>query len=203
MPGAFFDDMREYLHIQRRLDNLLLADEVGGVRIGSGATSLVAVNQARSVISMWHWFKVSKEPPYNPRENRMHKCSYPLLKELQFLSDDAKEKSGRMPTLPSDYLVEFYGASLSDSYVLNLYLEKCQFNLLHYLQSGTKTATDIASLSKDVMAAVTFLHAVGVVHRDVKLENILVTEGASGMCAKLCDFGTMFELDSSLESFLG
>ncbi len=202
MHGAFFDDMRDCLLARRRFDKLVLAEESNGIGIGFGATSLVSVNKARfGEIEMELVSKVSKESLYNPKQNRISICSYPLLKELQFFSMMQKNNQGGCRPY-SNYLVEFYGASLSDDYVLHLYLEKCQLNLLHYLQSENKTSTDIIRLSKDVLAAVKFLHEVGVVHRDVKLENILVAEGASGMRAKLCDFGTMFELDSSLDSFL-
>ena len=37
--------------------------------------------------------------------------------------------------------------------------------------------------------AVHYLHAQNIVHRDLKLENMLIFKDKNGVCAKLCDFG--------------
>ena len=44
------------------------------------------------------------------------------------------------------------------------------------------------SIAQQVAEALTHVHSLGIVHRDVKLENILVTS-ADSPCIKLCDFG--------------
>ena len=39
------------------------------------------------------------------------------------------------------------------------------------------------------MLGVKYLHSFGIVHRDIKLENIMMTEGTERGCPKLVDFG--------------
>ena len=40
-----------------------------------------------------------------------------------------------------------------------------------------------------LMLGVKYLHSFGIVHRDIKLENIMMTEGTERGCPKLVDFG--------------
>ena len=39
------------------------------------------------------------------------------------------------------------------------------------------------------MIAVRYLHEYGIVHRDLKLENIMMTDTTDRACPKICDFG--------------
>ncbi|HSI11181.1 MAG TPA: winged helix-turn-helix domain-containing protein [Chthoniobacter sp.] len=52
---------------------------------------------------------------------------------------------------------------------------------------------DILALTADVLTTV---HSVGVIHKDLKPQNILVQEQADLIQVRLCDFGTGFLLDS-------
>ena len=69
--------------------------------------------------------------------------------------------------------------------------------LFDWLQSvGFKVAEDTAKdIIRDVAAGLHFLHKLGVVHRDVKLENILLVHDGKKTRAKLIDYG--------LATFLG
>ena len=59
-----------------------------------------------------------------------------------------------------------------------------------YLQNGERSWNDIARLVADVASGLVVLHDCGIVHGDVKLENILMfSEEGSGFVAKLSDFG--------------
>ena len=51
------------------------------------------------------------------------------------------------------------------------------------------TEADARSVMKNLLSALAYLHSIHVVHRDVKLENLLVTVIDGERVVKLCDFG--------------
>ena len=54
---------------------------------------------------------------------------------------------------------------------------------------------ELASAMRDVLEGVAYLHASGVVHRDLKLKNILVDRKQAPFCAKIADFGLSYYTD--------
>lgn len=59
-----------------------------------------------------------------------------------------------------------------------------------YLQNGERSWNNMARLVVDVASGLVVLHDCGIVHGDVKLENILMfSEAGGGFVAKLSDFG--------------
>lgn len=59
---------------------------------------------------------------------------------------------------------------------------------LHYVQSAGALGEDRArTWSIQVTSAVTYMHDLGIAHRDLKLENLLLTGDLSTI--KICDFG--------------
>lgn len=57
------------------------------------------------------------------------------------------------------------------------------------LMQGALTDQEIRKYTSDILKAVAFLHSAGIAHRDLKLKNVLVTNGGDGKTIKLCDFG--------------
>lgn len=72
-----------------------------------------------------------------------------------------------------------------------MFFELCQMSLydLFFKKEGRFEEKDIASIVKQLLLAINHCHERGIVHRDIKLENILINETDQGYKVKLIDFG--------------
>jgi serine/threonine protein kinase len=61
---------------------------------------------------------------------------------------------------------------------------------------GRGTPRQVAELVRQVGAALVAVHQAGFIHRDVKPENIFLSEGSDGFRAKLLDFGIAKRINS-------
>lgn len=87
------------------------------------------------------------------------------------------------------FILKFYGAALhkeGDQLKAILVMELCKENLMRHIflhktdipgeSSSSFTATrDVIGWAKDIADALEYIHGRGIVHRDLKLENILVS----------------------------
>jgi 5'-AMP-activated protein kinase catalytic alpha subunit len=75
----------------------------------------------------------------------------------------------------------------------HLVMELCQGrNLYHHIKKRPNkclTETEAIPVFRQIVSAVIYMHALGLVHRDLKLENILIDEAAQINQVKLIDFG--------------
>ena len=83
------------------------------------------------------------------------------------------------------HIVQFYGISLVTSTSRMIFvMEKCKDNLKNYIFRELQSAAgrsencamfgDLCRYAKQITDGLAFIHAMKVVHRDLKLENILV-----------------------------
>jgi serine/threonine protein kinase len=69
---------------------------------------------------------------------------------------------------------------------LFILMEYCQGSILDCLNSTNLTYRAILNIFVDVCRGTSWIHSMGVIHRDLKVENVLVVNGIW----KICDFGS-------------
>jgi serine/threonine protein kinase len=64
-------------------------------------------------------------------------------------------------------------------------------DLYHYIKSrkGELSENRIRDISLDIANGLSYMHSLGIVHRDMKLENIMMTDNSENATCKLADFG--------------
>ena len=82
------------------------------------------------------------------------------------------------------HIVKFYGILLEGTSKTALVMEKCKANLRTHIFSGPESVPgksenpavfkDVCRCAKEITDGLAFMHAKGVAHLDLKLENILV-----------------------------
>jgi serine/threonine protein kinase len=121
--------------------------------------------------------KKPKRAPANPT-----KIAEKISKELH------------IATLINDhkYTLNYYAPEDNNN---TLYMDYIDSNLKDLLCQDQLTLSDTFSIAKQLIEGVSILHSSNIVHRDLKLENILVEKTGSTPSIKIIDFG-----DSALAS---
>ena len=86
-------------------------------------------------------------------------------------------------------IVRIYGlCECEENHCTCLLLEKCKYTL-HYVLTNKEriiTINQVRSWIMSIIDAITYMHDMGIIHRDIKAENVLIDNSNQ---AKLCDFG--------------
>jgi serine/threonine protein kinase len=69
------------------------------------------------------------------------------------------------------------------------------------LERGSYSEDDACDIIRQMLSALSYLNSKGVAHRDLKMENIVLTTGASSTQVKIIDFGLADQLSSHRPSF--
>ena len=72
-------------------------------------------------------------------------------------------------------------------------------------EKGVFSEPEAAYLTKQVLEGVAYLHSKGIVHRDLKLENILLADNTAKTTIKIADFGLskVFSASTTLSTVCG
>ena len=68
------------------------------------------------------------------------------------------------------------------------------------IEGGVYTERDAARALKQAFLAISYLHSQGVVHRDIKLQNLLLTDKERTSDLKVCDFGLSAQVVPHLDA---
>eukprot|EP00727_Mastigamoeba_balamuthi_P007472 m51a1_g3345 putative serine threonine-protein kinase 4 (592) ;mRNA; f:402799-404980 len=103
-----------------------------------------------------------------------------------------------MEQLHSPFLVAFFGTFLDDDY-LWITMEFCPYGSVSdvmTLLGRPLTEAEIAGIAADMLQGLIYLHSQRKVHRDIKPQNVLISQDGS---AKIGDFGISGQLGSFME----
>eukprot|EP00727_Mastigamoeba_balamuthi_P000703 m51a1_g1063 putative serine-threonine protein (1278) ;mRNA; f:823975-828954 len=111
------------------------------------------------------------------------------------VEEDLRREVDLMCRLRSPHVIAFFGSAATEGrlcLVMELAPHGSLGAVLHGPQKPPVGPALAQRFAEDVCAGMAFLHRSGVVHRDLKSENVLVFSLAAGadVCAKICDFGT-------------
>lgn len=84
--------------------------------------------------------------------------------------------------LDYEHIVKLYDLSQTSRIVV---LELCEYNLISFINEFELDLKCIRKIMRMLLLALNYIHEKGIIHRDVKLGNILIKNNV----AKLCDFG--------------
>ena len=127
---------------------------------------------------------------YSAKYDSVAVCVKELFSSLIDPSDlkDFVHESSLLAQMSHPHIVRFYGITV-DKESLFIVTEKCEDNLEHYLKTAVLSPQSQLKLLLQIARGMEYVHSLGIVHRDLKLSNILVTEEPTGIHTKICDFG--------------
>ncbi|XP_066024050.1 uncharacterized protein [Pocillopora verrucosa] len=109
--------------------------------------------------------------------------------ELEVTVGDFLSETELLRKLDYPFIVKFYGAALhkeGEQLKAILVMELCKENLMRHIfrhksnipgkSSAATAARDVIGWAKDIADALEYIHRQGIVHRDLKLENILLSQ---------------------------
>lgn len=88
---------------------------------------------------------------------------------------------GSISGLQSEHIVKFYECVSPSTYIFEL----CDSNLISFINDHELDIKGIKKIMRMILVGLCEIHRAGVIHRDLKLGNILIKDD----CIKLCDFG--------------
>jgi len=86
---------------------------------------------------------------------------------------------------------------IPDIYIVFEYMQGSLFNLLHMKKKVNLDTRQRLKIARDAAVVFQYMHALGIVHRDIKSHNVLIDED---LRVKVCDFGlAKFNVSSSFK----
>lgn len=133
------------------------------------------------------------------RELRAHFDEKVLSVSLATCNREVSQRETKiMSRLSHDHIVRFIGAdtiSEGDFLRVNICMELFHCDMASFIDNPatTTTAKSIASFARQICLGLDYIHHEGVVHCDIKPQNILVND--QGNLVKIADFGNAVELE--------
>jgi len=105
------------------------------------------------------------------------------------------------PVPACENVVSFYDAYMNKNKgKVSVVLEMCSNGSLQDVINnvGKIPEVELASVTRDILKGMSFIHGKGLLHRDIKPGNILLTLGKNRPVAKVADFGLVKDFDKTL-----
>ena len=109
---------------------------------------------------------------------------------------------------PNKYIIQLYDIIIPNEKLVNsiyLIMEYCDLNLFQLIHSNFKFNYEIIKkITTDILKGLLYIFKRGIIHRDMKPDNILIKIENNSFTAKLCDFSLSRDLtlDFSTEDLL-
>jgi hypothetical protein len=121
------------------------------------------------------------------------KCAIKVLDKSKLTTEDLERVITERDILKhcNHRNIVSYIDSYEDKDYIYLIMEYMEFDLINYLQTcSTKLHENkVRWIIKEVAEGVKYLHYNGLMHRDLKLDNIMISRTSDGFTVKLTDFG--------------
>ncbi|OMJ79050.1 hypothetical protein SteCoe_20995 [Stentor coeruleus] len=140
-----------------------------GYHIGHGKFSVVYTALEKNTNKTWA-VKIMKRKITNSIERELIHNEINILKILNH-QNIVKMKDTFLNSSRTLIIEEFLDGGSLENYV------------------GLLTENDIKIVAKQLLDVISYIHEVGVIHRDIKLDNVLLAEKSDIMTVKLVDFG--------------
>ena len=148
----------------------------------------------------------------NKKTNKI--CAIKKLKNI--ISDSINSKRllreinifRQLSEYPNKYIIQLYDIIIPNEKLVNsiyLIMEYCDLNLFQLIHSNFKFNYQIIKkITTDILKGLLYIFKRGIIHRDMKPDNILIKIENNSFTAKLCDFSLSRDLtlDFSTEDLL-
>ncbi|XP_015588331.1 mitogen-activated protein kinase kinase kinase 4 isoform X2 [Cephus cinctus] len=202
--------------LEREIDERLRSRELIGQLTDRKAVDRVRIKSRRVTFTWQRGIKIGQGrfgKVYTVVNNRTGELL--AMKEVQLQPGDHRaikrvaEELEIFEGIQHKHLVRYYGVEIHREEML-IFMEFCAEGTLESLVAGSGNGLPeslVRKYTRQLLLAVSTLHAHGIVHRDIKPANIFLTD--EGNCLKLGDFGSAVQIKAhttmpgELQGFVG